>query len=292
MNYKNAKSVAECLTYLKETKGSGRIIAGGTDLILAMRLEKVSAETLVDISGIPELKSIKVQDGFLVIGAAVTLNEVIKSADVKKHAPVLAQTAGCIASMQVRNIGTVVGNVVNACPEADCGMALMALDAVFTVTDGNNTREVPVMNMFDAVKKSAIDSTKELVTEVKIPCAAKNEVAVYKRFALRKAMAPAILNTAVVIKVENNKVINARISMGPVQPIITRAFKAEEFLTGKEVTLENIKQAAQLANADADPQDNPFRGNAAYLKQVLEVLIERALTEAADGLGYKMQQAT
>lgn len=291
MEYKNAKTVTECLAALKEANGSGRIIAGGTDLILAMRLGRMQAKTLVDISGIDELKSIKIKDGILIIGAATTLNDVIKSQDVQKHAPMLTQAAGCIASMQVRNVGTMVGNVVNAAPEADCGMALTALNAVFTVTDGFNTREVPALDMFYAVQESTIDSTKELVTEVKIPCAAKNEIGVYKRFALRKAMAPAIFSTAVVMQVTNNKVDNVRIAMGPVQPTITRAFTAEKFLAGKEVTLANIKQAAKLANIDADPQDNPFRGSACYLQQVLTVLIERALTEAADGLGYKIQQA-
>lgn len=291
MKYKNANTVAECLTYLKEAKGTGRIIAGGTDLMLALRTERIQAETLVDISNINELKSIKVQDGFLVIGAAVTLNEIIKSPHVKKHAPILALAANCIASMQIRNMATAVGNVVNACPEADCGVSLMAQDAVFTVNDCKKTRKVPIVAMYDAVKKSAIDSTRELVTEVRIPCADKNETAVYKRFALRKAMAPAILNTAVVIRVNNNKITHARIAMGPVQAVVTRAFKAEEFLTDREVTLDNFKQAARLVNADASPQDNPFRGNAAYLQQVLMVLVERALTEAADGLGYKMQMA-
>lgn len=292
MKYKNANTVAECLAYLKEAKGAGRIIAGGTDLILALRTERIQAETLVDISNINELKSIKVQEGFLVIGAAVTLNEIIKSPQVKKHAPILALAANCIASMQIRNLATVVGNVVNACPEADCAVSLMALDAVFTVNDGKTTREVPILAMYDAVKKSTIDSTRELVTEVRIPCADKNETAVYKRFALRKAMAPAILNTAVVIRINNNKITHARIAMGPVQPVVTRTFKAEEFLTNREVTLDNFKQAARLTNADASPEDNPFRGNAEYLRQVLVVLVERALTEAADGLGYKMQLAS
>lgn len=290
MKYKNVKTVAECLAVLEGAKGSGRIIAGGTDLMLMLRSGRLQAETLVDISSIAELKSIKVQDGFLIIGATVTLNEVIKSPEVNKHAPILVQAASCIASMQVRNLGTVIGNVVNACPEADCGMALMAQDAVFTIDDGKKIREVPIAEMFDINKKSTIDSTKELVTEVKIPCLGKNETAAYKRFALRKGMAPAILNTAVVIKVVSNKATRVRIAMGPVQPVITRAFNAEAFLKGKEMTLDNIKQAARLSNEDANPQDNPFRGNADYLRQVLVVLIERALMEAAEGLGVRMQQ--
>lgn len=291
MIYKNAQSIEECLAYLKEAKGNGRIIAGGTDLVLALRDGRAQAETLVDISRISALKSIKVENGFLVIGSAVTLNEIIKSTEVQTNAPILVKAAASIASVQVRNLATMVGNVVTANPEADCAMVLAALDAVFIINDGAKTREVGVMDMFDTVNKSSVNSATELVTEVRIPCAAQNAAAGYQRFALRRAMAPAILNSAVLVKVDQKKVTHARISMGPVSPVVTRALKAEAFLTGKELTPANIKEAARLAREGAQPLDNPFRGSAGYLKQVVAILIERALMEAAAKLGYNMQTA-
>lgn len=297
MNYKLANTVSEALQFLKEADGKGRIVAGGTDLILNMRAGRIQAETLVDISRIPELKTIKVENGNLIIGSTVTLNEVIKSKEVAQHAPVLVEAAGCAASMQVRNMGTLVGNVINANPEADPAMALAALGSSFIIQDinGEHTadvyagRKVACPDMFCEINKTKVDSTKEIVTAVIIPCKAANEEAVYVRFALRKAMAPAILNSAISLKAENNKIVEARISMGPVCTCIKRASRAEAFLQGKELSKDVIKEAAELAQAEAVCMDNPFRGSAKYLNQVLGVLISRGIGEAAGKLGLAVK---
>lgn len=291
MNYRCVKTIPEALRYLDEAEDSGRVIAGGTDVVVGLKSNKLTADTLIDISGIPEANSIKEEDGHLVIGCAVTLTSIARSALIHNFAPILAKAAGMVGSVQVRNAATLVGNVVTANPEADAAMALMALGASFRVEDRDGIRTVPMEEMYNPAGGSAIDPGREIVTAVYIPCQGEDEASAFMRIALRKAMAPAVLNAGIMIKARNGKVVWARISMGPVAPVIKRAAEAEAWLPEMELSPENIKQAAKLALEDADPLDNPFRGSHDHLMQVLSVLLERGLTDVANQLKQRNKTA-
>lgn len=161
------KSVADALVLLKDNSSCARIIAGGTDLILDHQAEKVNADAFIDISRIDELKKIEYTDGVIWIGAAVTHDQVARSQLIQEHALALALAARSVGSLQIRNIATVVGNVVNAQPAADAAVALMALGAEAELNSLSEVEYVAVEDMYAGLGKSIVDSTSQLVTRIR-----------------------------------------------------------------------------------------------------------------------------
>ncbi|MBM7855967.1 carbon-monoxide dehydrogenase medium subunit [Desulfohalotomaculum tongense] len=277
-DYVRAQTVDEVLAALQ--KGDARVIAGGTDLILDLQAEKVSAEILVDINSIDDLQNIELVDGQIRIGAAVTHQQAAESQLVLDSAPVLAEACRSVGSLQIRNTGTVVGNVINAQPAADAAVALVALGAVAEIKTENGTAYQPVEDLYTGVGKSKIDSTKQLVTAVQFPALLPNQGSAFIRLAQRGALALPVLNVAVVASLVNHKVEWVRIVMAPVAPRPLRAVEAENMLRGREVNEQNILEAAKAAAARANPRDSALRGSGQYRKSVLETLVKRGLSEA------------
>ena len=284
MDYKIANSVAQALQLLKESKGGARIIAGGTDLMVDIGLGKFSPELLVDISRIPELQAISLRDGYLVIGSAVTHNALIANPDVQAYAPALVTAVKTIGSKQIRNAGTLAGNVIAAHPEADGAMALTALGTMVEIASESGVRTIPVEEMYNGKGGSTLDSTKELVTAILVPCGEK-KAASFIRIQLRNAMAPPILSTCVCVEMEGDQISTARISMSPVDMVPKHAAAAEAYLKGKPLNTQTVEEATKLALEDAHPLDNPFRGSKEYQLQVLPVLIKRGFADVARQLG-------
>lgn len=277
-DYVLAKSLDEALEALRG--GNARVVAGGTDLWLDLKSGKVSVDTLVSISGISELKEISMCDGRIRIGAAVTHGEVASSPVIRRSAPLLAQACGSVGSVQIRNIGTVVGNVINAQPAADAAVALVALGAVAEIRDENGVSYTPVEKLYAGLGKSKVDSSRQMVTAVTFSALRENQGSAFVRLAQRKAMALPVLNVAVVVTLATNKIEEIRIVCAPVGPQPMRAYTAERVLAGAEPLEEKILEAARLAAEEADPRDSAVRGSRAYRKAVLPALVRRAVSEA------------
>lgn len=274
------ESVAEALSFLKSKNGQARIIAGGTDLMLDIPEGKIKAGFLVDICRIPELTKITMEDGIIRIGAAVTHNQVAKSALIREKASALAKAARSVGSLQIRNSGTVVGNVVNAQPAADTAVALVALGAVAEIVSPEGKKIMPVEEMYAGVGKSVLDSTSQLVTCVRFPACLKNQGSSFERLEQRKALALPMLNVGVMISLDEDKFQWARISMAPVGPGPVRATEAEALLAGLTADAEAIDKAAGAAVAQANPRSSAIRGSREYRREVLPVLVRRALEAA------------
>lgn len=285
MNYINAKSAAEALDALARAEGKGLIIAGGSDVMVEMSEGKRTPAVLVDVTAASDMREIVVDGDELVIGAAVTLSEISKSPLVKQYFPSLCEGSGKVGSLQIRNSATLVGNVVTAQPAADAAMSLAPLDPKFVVMSAEGTRLVPISEMYVGFGKSALDPSKEVVKEVRIPLPAKDEASSFIRLELRKSLSLPMLNVAAMLKYTDGKVQWVRITMGPVGVGPTRAIEAEAWLTGKELTLENMTKAGELALNNAKPRSNPLRGSKEYREQVLPVLVRRALESIAVRLG-------
>lgn len=279
-DYLLPESVADALAALKSGGGRSRIIAGGTDLLLDIADGKKEAGCLVDISRIPELKKITLEEGVIRVGAAVTHNQAARSEIINEKAFALAQAARSVGSLQIRNSGTVVGNVVNAQPAADTAVALVALGAVAEITSPGGMDSVPVEKMYAGVGKSVVDSTVQLVTGVRFQAESKGQGSAFVRLAQRQALALPMLNVAVMVSLEEDRFQWVRIAMAPVGPGPVRAAGAEEFLRGAAVDPEVIKKAAREAAAQADPRDSALRGSREYRLAVLPVLVRRALEMA------------
>jgi carbon-monoxide dehydrogenase medium subunit len=284
--YLVASSVSEALDHLRRLDGRARVVAGGTDLVLELaeresRLVAGERVTLVDVSGIDELRGVWEADGRLHVGAATTHREVGSSALVCERAPALAAAALAVGSPQVREVGTIGGNVVNALPAADSAIALTALDAQATVaTIGGQTRTQPLNALYAGVGRSTVDTAAEIVTELSFPVPTASA---FQRLARRKALALPILNAAVALDYDAHLVCTrARIAVGPLDVRPWRALDAEQALEGARLSDDLLAIAARAAEGAARCRDS-VRACSLYRKPMVRVLVERALRDALRG---------
>ncbi len=279
--YSSPISVEEALDILKFYKGQARIIAGGTDLILDLKDQIREVKCLVDISGIKELGKIERDGDNIKMGAAVTHSQVAASKLIQENTPLLAEAAFTVGSPQIRNQGTLVGNVVNAQPAADTAVALFALEAKAEITGSNGSRLVPIEELYKGVGVSDIDSTAEVVTALRFKSLEDNQGSAFMRLAQRKALALPMLNVAVVVTTSDDRFEEVRIVVAPVATIPFRSKKAEAALQGALIGLDSINVAAESAASEAQPRDSDLRGSAEYRKEMVKVLVRRALEQAA-----------
>lgn len=279
-NYLLPASVEEALEMLADYNGRAHLVAGGTDLILELREGKRQIETLVDVTRIPGLDTIELNNGMITLGAAVTYRQVIDSPLLQAKAPVLVEASRKVGSPQIRNVGTLVGNVVNAMPAADGAIALFALGAELEIASPAGRRWVPIEMLYEGAGQSKIDPSREMVTAIRFPALDENRGSVFERLARRKALALPVLNVAVVVTLDRDAFADARIAMGPVAPTPFRARQAEETLRGAPANPETIQQAAEVAASEARPRSSLLRASAAYRQETLKVLVRRALTRA------------
>jgi CO/xanthine dehydrogenase FAD-binding subunit len=283
-DYYCAKSVSDALSALKESQGQARIIAGGTDLLLDIAEEKKHATKLVDITQIPELREITLEENFIRIGAAVTHTQITQSPYIQKYFPALAAASGKVGSLQIRNVSTLVGNIINAQPAADGALALSALEARIEILSEGSLSTIPIDEAYLGVGKSSVNSHEHLVTDVLVPLPQQNQSSAFIRLDQRKALALPMLNVAVNVILDSHKEHFKKVTivMAPVGPKPARATEAEDFLQNSNapVTPDTIAKAAQLASKEANPRTSLIRGSREYRLDVLPVLVKRALDQA------------
>jgi CO/xanthine dehydrogenase FAD-binding subunit len=280
-DYLFPQSVEEALEKLRAHGGDARIIAGGTDLTLQCQRGRNPARVMVDITRIPGLEQIEERDGYVHIGARVTHTQVATSPLIRSAAPVLAEGCGAVGGPQIRNVGTLVGNVVNALPAADGAMALFALDAEAEVAEGTGRRWTPIGDLYAGVGRCTVDSAQAMITQLRFRRLGESDGSAFERLAKRKALILPILNTGVVVWKEDGAVRRARIAIGPVATTPFMATDAADYLAGKAPDAAALAEAARLAAQAAQPRFSLLRGSAEYRKSMVEVLVRRALTRAA-----------
>ncbi len=285
-NYYSPQTVAEAIKLLDENEGRARIIAGGTDLMLQIRSQEISVNTLVDLSEIKSLCNVVEEDGWIKIGALTTHAQLAASPLIQREARVLAEAAASIGSPQIRNVATIGGNVVNAQPAADTVIALLALDARVNYLNSKGEHEKQVNEIFVSPCKSLLDPTREIVTSFKFKSLGKNEATAFMRHAKRKALALPTVNLGVWIRV--NDTINifeeVRIALGPMGPVPCCSKVAEQILKGAPCEEGTIQKAMEALAQEVTPRDS-IRGSAAYKKEMIKVMLKRALASALKDLG-------
>lgn len=283
--YQKAKSLSEALTLLERAAGKGRLIAGGTDLILQLKQGQYHADFLVDISGIEGLKKIQEEDGWVRIGAAVTNGEVAQNPLILREAMALAEGCRNIGSPQIRNMATLVGNVISAQPAADGAIPLMALEAELKVVSKGKERWIALEEAYQGIGVSTVDATKEIATEVRFKKMGKNRATGFFRMARRKALALPILNGAIALLLNpsENRIERARIALGPVGPKPLRTRRAEGYLESEEVSPEVLKEVGRIASEEASPRTS-LRGSAEFRKEMVRIYVVRTLERILAGL--------
>jgi carbon-monoxide dehydrogenase medium subunit len=275
--YHRPKSVAEAVKLLRKVKGS-RLLAGGHSLIPAMKLRMSSPAALIDISRIAELRGIKATKDGLRIGAMTTHAAIAASDVIRKHCPVLAETAGVIGDLQVRNRGTIGGSVAHADPGADYPTVLLLLDARFTAANGKERRisaEKFFVDLFTTSLKQG-----ELLSSVTISAMSKGAAAVYLKHR-HPASSFAVVGVAALLQVKKGKCADVRIAIGGVTSTPVRAKEAEKLLTGQAPTAENIARAADaVSEALENPLGDPY-ASGEFRVHLATVMTKRALTGLA-----------
>jgi carbon-monoxide dehydrogenase medium subunit len=261
------------------------VIAGGTDLILQLKQGQWAADLLVDITGIEELRRVEDRDGWIRIGAGVTHAEVAKHSLVQKEAAALAQGCAKVGSPQIRNVATLLGNVISAKPAGDGAIPLMALGAEIRVVSKAGERLVPMEQVYRGIGFSSIDASSEVATEVRFRKLGEWGRTTFFRMARRKALALPVLNGAVSIcwNPSMTQLEETRIALGPVSDKPFRPKRAEACLTEKEISPQLILETARIASEEATPRASVFRGSDSYRKEMIRLYLARILQELLQG---------
>ncbi len=281
-NVFSAVSIEEVLKILAEKREKARIIAGATDLILEIeRGVRHGIETLVDISRIPNQDQIVLdEDGWIHLGPLVTHNHCVASKMIVDMAFPLAQAAWEVGSPQIRNRGTIAGNLITASPANDTITPLMALGARVTLRSMRGSRTIPLESFYQGVRKVDLQPD-EMLVDIAFPAFKSNQRGTFIKYALRRAQAISLVNIAVVLTFDGDAITKTSITLGAVAPTIIHAFDAEEFLCGKSLTAEVIQHTAELTMRAARPISD-VRGSAEYRRRMVGVIARRALTALAE----------
>ena len=281
--YYSVVDYKDVLDILAVHRDQARIIAGGTDLILEMHrgLHK-GVNTLVDISRIQGLEQIRLDDDAQIhIGPAVTHTDVVASRLLHVHAMPLVQACWEVGSPQIRNRGTLIGNLVTASPANDTITPLMAMDAKVVLASNHQTRELPLKDFYMGVRKSVLQPD-EMVQELIFPAMQSRQKGFFIKQGLRKAQAISLINVAVVLVMENDLVSSAAITLGAVATTIIHADEAEDWLVGKPLDMKTAEHAGELAALAAKPISD-VRSTAEYRRLIVKTLVTRAIESIYHG---------
>ncbi len=291
--YYSPAHVAEALELLAEHAPRARIVAGGTDLLLELERGVREADVLIDITRIPGLEQITVDpDGTVHLGPLVTHNHVVAARRMAEIAFPLARACYEVGAPQIRNRGTVAGNLITASPANDTITPLWALGARVVLASARGRRTLTFPDFYLGVRKTAMQPD-EMLVDIQFPAMRPNQRGTFLKLGLRRAQAISVVNAAVLLTFaedlaagqapgERVPVVDARITLGSVAPTIIRAAEAEAALRGFPLTDDRVEEAARLAAVAARPIDD-VRGTAEYRRAMVEVLVRRALLAVREG---------
>ncbi|MDD2282699.1 MAG: FAD binding domain-containing protein [Eubacteriales bacterium] len=274
-------TLSEAVAYIHENQ-TAKIIAGGTDLLVKRYEELDSMTGLMDISHLVELKNIKTGEE-VQIGANVTHGEIAGHPWLLQHVPLLCQGAAAVGGPQIRNRGTLGGNLANASPAADLAPPLIVLGAVAELAGPQH--QVPLEEFFSGPGKTIMQPY-QIITGVKFTKPVANQGGAYLKLGKRKAMAIATASVAVLVAVEDGRLADLRICLGSVAPVPLRAKKTEELLRGQRLDSLELAAAQAQLQAEISPIDD-IRGSAEYRRQAAGPLFRRALLQAIKNAGVE-----
>jgi carbon-monoxide dehydrogenase medium subunit len=270
-DYFKPKSIEEALEYLEKNDGT-KILAGGTDLMILLRRNAVICNHILDIKGIPETKNIDyTQEEGLFIGASVNINQIAKSDIIREKYTSLSQAASSVASYQLRNRATLVGNICNASPGGDLAAPLLIFNSRVHITGPNGKRIVDIKDFFTGVKRTVLEKN-EIVLGVQIPYIEKEEVSVYLKQSRLKGHDLATVGVAA--RLNNNKEV--LLAIAAVAPTPIRLTKLEEIINSKELSSDlAIWASEELANHISPISD--VRSSKEYRIHISSILLKKAL---------------
>ncbi|MCS7011450.1 MAG: xanthine dehydrogenase family protein subunit M [Anaerolineales bacterium] len=280
--YYRPATLTEALQALAYAPGLVLPIAGGTDLMLDLEQGRhPPVHALVDLTFLPELKRLEVQGDELLIGAAVPLSQIATSPLVAEHAQALTEACALIGGPQVRNVATLGGNVAHALPAADGTIALTALGAQVTVADLECARRVPLESLFLGPGKSALRPG-QLITTFHLPLRRRGQASAFRRVMRLQGIALPILNLAIWLAREGERIADLRLAVGPSGPTPRRMTATEAIVRGQTMDDSLIEQALHTLLEEAHFRTSPHRASAEYRRQVVGALLREGMQAAWD----------
>ncbi len=278
-DYAAPATLNEALALLKKHGDEAKVLAGGHSLIPMMKLRFASPGYLVDINNIPGLSYIKEEGGFLKVGALTREVMLEDSEMIHTKYPIFIDASKLIADAQVRNMGTIGGNIAHGDAANDHPAVMLALRAEVVITGEGGARTVPIDEFFFGFYSTAVQPG-EILTEIKIPIPAKGSGGAYHKLE-RKVGDYATAGVAVQLTIDKGTCTYIGIGLTNVNAIPLRAKRAEDVLKGNKITDALIEQAAQFAAEDCSPSTD-LRGDIEYKKALVKVLVKRMIHKAMD----------
>lgn len=278
-DYLAPTTIDEAVAALVKGGKDARVMAGGTDLMVKIRHRVLFPKQIISLKRIDGLDAITFDEkSGLTIGATALLSDVASHPMILEHYPTVAEAAESTANVQVRNMGTVVGNLCNASPSADNAPTLIALNATVNITGPSGTRSMALDEFFRGPGITALEDG-EIVTSVFVPTPPAETGTAYISVSQRGQLDCSAIGLGAKVTLDGDRCTDARIVVGACAPVPLRTKDAEKMLIGQELTDDVIRKAAQKASEETSPIDD-VRATAAYRYKVTTVITIRALTDA------------
>ena len=288
-DYHSVISIDDVTRILSEEGKEARIIAGATDLMLEMeRGIRKGIKTLVDVTRINGLDQIRLDENNLIhLGPLVTHGQCAASKIIIEQAFPLAKACWEVGAPQIRNRGTIAGNLITASPANDTIPPLIGLNAIVVLQSVHGVREVPLVEFYTGVRLNVMQAD-EMLVDIKFPALKSNQRGTFYKLGLRKAQAISLVNCAVILTFDGKRIKNATITLGAVAPLIVHAKEAEIYLRGRLLDDETVEKVAELSQAAARPIGD-IRSTQEYRLEMVRVCVKRvlrALAKDEERIGY------
>jgi len=282
--YLEPSTIEEVLDLLGKFGDQAKLMAGGTDLTPMMKEKTATPQYVISLQGCSaNLNYIRCDDGKgAQIAALTTIRDIERSHHLQPEYTVLCETASQLASMPIRNMATIGGNLCNASPSADTAPTLIALSATVKLVSTNGERIVPLEQFFTGPGLTVLKSN-ELMTEIQVPAPSTYSGGVYVKYSTRGGQDLALVGIAVLVALDPKHEVctHTRVVLGAAAPTPMRSHEAEEILTGRRVDEQLIARAAQAASDESRPIAD-IRGSAEYRREMIKVFTGCAIRQAVE----------
>lgn len=276
-NYVRPNNLDELCDVLSQYGAKAKLLAGGTDLTIALKQRLINPEVLIDLNHVrKELTGIDASKSNLIIGAMTTYTELEANPAVIRYARALSEAASQVGTYQIRNLGTIGANLANGSPAADTAPPLIVLSAKVHLRNKHGTREMPVEDFITGVKKTAIRPD-EIITSVEIPLNERLS-SYWMRSAKRNENVISVVSVAVASEIRSNRFGESRIALGAVAPTPILAKESSSELSGSSVNPATIETVSKLAAKESKPISD-VRGSADYRRHLVYVLTKRTINK-------------
>jgi CO/xanthine dehydrogenase FAD-binding subunit len=285
-NYFVPHTVADALAILQRYDGRARVVGGGTDLLVETRRGlRRPFEAIVDASQITGLNLIVRDAGYLVIGCGVTHTMLVNDQRIVRSGTCLSESCGVIGGPQVRNTGTLAGNIAHALPAGDGTIGLLALGGEVEIASTGGSRWMPAKDTFKGPGRSVIDRQREILTRIRFRPTSANEGSAFHRVMRPQGLCLPIISIAARVQIEGDTITSAGISMGPVGPVPWFAKPAADALVGRPATADQFAKATEIALENISLRTSKYRATEEYRATMIRTYLPLILATAAQRAG-------